>query len=99
MNAEVAAFLDSLKSGIPPAAAAPILRAVWHGLRGEWEAAHQIAQDAMRLIRRRPGRAVCPGRPGVGLGFPAGGRLALGGGILHCQAMKSSQNDSPDDAG
>jgi hypothetical protein len=50
MNAEAAAFLDSLKSGIPPAAAAPILRAVWHGLRGEWETAHQIAQDAMRLI-------------------------------------------------
>jgi hypothetical protein len=45
MNAEVAAFLDSLKSGAPPAVAAPLLRAVWHGLRGEWEAAHQIAQD------------------------------------------------------
>jgi hypothetical protein len=45
MIAEVAAYLDSLKSGIPPAAAAPLLRAVWYGLRGEWEAAHQIAQD------------------------------------------------------
>src|SRR5262249_58149255 len=44
MNREVAAFLDSLKAGTPPAAV-PLLRAVWHGLRGEWEAAHQIAQD------------------------------------------------------
>ena len=23
----------------------PLLRAIWHGLRGEWEAAHGIAQD------------------------------------------------------
>ena len=45
MNAEVAAFLDSLKTGNPPADAVPLLRAVWHGLRGEWQAAHQIAQD------------------------------------------------------
>jgi hypothetical protein len=45
MNEEVAAFLDSLKTGTPPAAAVPLLRAVWLGLRGEWEAAHQIAQD------------------------------------------------------
>jgi hypothetical protein len=45
MNAEVAVFLDSLKTGTPPAAAVPLLRAVWHGLRGEWEAAHHIAQD------------------------------------------------------
>ncbi len=45
MNKEVAAFLDSLKTGAPPAAAVSLLRAAWHGLRGEWEAAHQIAQD------------------------------------------------------
>jgi hypothetical protein len=45
MNAEVAAFLDSLKTATPPAVAIPLLRAVWHGLHGEWEAAHQIAQD------------------------------------------------------
>jgi hypothetical protein len=47
MNAEIAAFLESLKTGTPPAMALPLLRAVWHGLRGEWEAAHQIAQDDM----------------------------------------------------
>jgi hypothetical protein len=45
MNAEVAAFLGSLKNDVPPAVADPLLRAVWHGLRGEWEAAHRIAQD------------------------------------------------------
>ncbi len=45
MTAEVTAFLDSLETGAPPAAAGPLLRAVWHGLRGEWEAAHRIAQE------------------------------------------------------
>jgi hypothetical protein len=45
MNVEVATFLDSLETGNPPANAVPLLRAVWHGLRGEWEAAHRIAQD------------------------------------------------------
>jgi hypothetical protein len=43
MNADVAAFLESLNASNPPAT--PLLRAVWHGLRGEWEAAHHIAQD------------------------------------------------------
>ena len=47
MNAEVAAFLDSLKADTPPAAGVSLLRAVWHGLHGEWEAAHEIAQDDM----------------------------------------------------
>ncbi len=45
MNAKVDAFVESLNTGTPPAAAAPLLRAVWHGLRGEWNDAHQIAQD------------------------------------------------------
>jgi hypothetical protein len=45
MKAEVAAFLDSLKTGGSPPADAPLPHAVWYGLRGEWEAAHQIAQD------------------------------------------------------
>ena len=44
MNAEVTAFLDGLNTGAPPAATVSLLRAVWHGMRGEWEA-HQIAQD------------------------------------------------------
>jgi hypothetical protein len=45
MNLEVAAFLDSVTAGNPPAKAIPLLRSVWHGLRGEWEAAHQVTQD------------------------------------------------------
>jgi hypothetical protein len=45
MNGDVAAFLDSVKTGDPPAADVPLLRAIWHGLRGDWEAAHKIAQD------------------------------------------------------
>jgi hypothetical protein len=45
MSADIAAFLDSLEIGPPPADAVPLLRAVWHGLRGEWDAAHRIAQD------------------------------------------------------
>ena len=45
MNADVATFLDDVKIGNPPAVAVPLLRAVWHGLRGEWEAAHHIAQE------------------------------------------------------
>jgi hypothetical protein len=45
MNADIAAFLDSLETAAPPADAVPLLRAVWHGLRGEWDAAHRIAQD------------------------------------------------------
>lgn len=39
------AFLDSLKTASPPATASPLQRAVWYGLRGEWDAAHGIAQD------------------------------------------------------
>jgi hypothetical protein len=45
MNEDVAAFLESVKAGTPPTAAVPLLHAVWHGLRGEWDAAHHIAQD------------------------------------------------------
>src|SRR5215469_16925168 len=36
MNAEVVAFLDSLKTSARPAAALPLLRAAWRGLRGDW---------------------------------------------------------------
>jgi hypothetical protein len=45
MHENVAVFLDSVKTGAPPAAAVPLLRAVWHGLRGEWDAARHIAQE------------------------------------------------------
>lgn len=39
------AFLSSLRQPEPPSGAQPLLLAVWHGLRGEWEASHNIAQD------------------------------------------------------
>ncbi len=38
-------FLDNVRSGQPPSTGGPLLKAVWHGLRGEWDAAHAIAQD------------------------------------------------------
>lgn len=37
-------FLNTLASGAAPAGP-PQLRAVWHGLRGEWDDAHHIVQD------------------------------------------------------
>jgi hypothetical protein len=42
----VDAFVASL-AGDAPSAEAPLLRAIWHGLRGapgDWNAAHEIAQ-------------------------------------------------------
>jgi hypothetical protein len=37
------AFVRSLE-GEPPPSLTSMQRAVWHGLRGEWEAAHELAQ-------------------------------------------------------
>ena len=37
-------FVLSLDRDVPPPFATAMLRAVWHGLRGEWEAAHELAQ-------------------------------------------------------
>ena len=42
MNDDTARTL--LRDDQPPAAGG-LLRALWHGARGEWEAAHAIAQD------------------------------------------------------
>jgi hypothetical protein len=39
-----APFEASLDATTPPAGAAPPLRALWHGLRGDWRTAHQIVQ-------------------------------------------------------
>ncbi|HSW21465.1 MAG TPA: hypothetical protein VLJ62_01740, partial [Burkholderiaceae bacterium] len=36
------AFVVSLDQDAPPAT--PMLRAIWHGLRGDWHAAHELAQ-------------------------------------------------------
>ena len=40
------AFVLSLQRDQPPSVAlqTPLLRAVWHGLRGQWDAAHELAQ-------------------------------------------------------
>ena len=37
-------FEASLDDAAPPAGASPPLRALWHGLRGDWQAAHEIVQ-------------------------------------------------------
>ena len=38
------AFVVSLEQTGPPPFATPMLRAVWHGLRDDWHAAHELAQ-------------------------------------------------------
>ena len=38
------AFLLSLDQDEATPFATPMLRAIWHGLRGEWHAAHELAQ-------------------------------------------------------
>jgi hypothetical protein len=37
-------FKASLSGGTPPPVA-PALRALWHDARGDWDAAHKVAQD------------------------------------------------------
>ena len=37
-------FTRSLDAAAPPPDAAPMLRALWHGLRGDWHEAHELAQ-------------------------------------------------------
>ena len=44
MTDPINTFISSLDGPKPPALATPALRAIWHGLRGEWEAAHELAQ-------------------------------------------------------
>ena len=41
------ALRDLLDRDDAPESGPPLLRAVWHALRGEWDAAHAIAQDDM----------------------------------------------------
>jgi hypothetical protein len=44
MNESIDAFIRSLDGDAPPPSSPPMLRAVWHGLRGDWDAAHDLAQ-------------------------------------------------------
>ena len=37
-------FVRTLDSAAPPSDASPLLRALWHGLRGDWHEAHELAQ-------------------------------------------------------
>jgi hypothetical protein len=38
-------FTSSLDAAAPPAGCAPLLTALWHDKRGDWDAAHRVAQD------------------------------------------------------
>ena len=44
MTDALQAFERSLARDEPPAPATPLLRAVWQALRGDWHAAHELAQ-------------------------------------------------------
>ena len=45
MEMALQAFLAGVRTGEFPAAGMSLLKAVWHGLRGEWAPAHEIAQE------------------------------------------------------
>ncbi len=45
MKLRISEFLGSLNSDVSPASPDSLLTAIWHGLRGEWDAAHEIAQE------------------------------------------------------
>ena len=38
-------FKRSLDNAAPPAGLSPVLAALWHDAKGDWEAAHRVAQD------------------------------------------------------
>jgi hypothetical protein len=38
------AFRDSLRADAPPAGLSPALQALWHEAKGDWHAAHALAQ-------------------------------------------------------
>ena len=44
MTVTIDSFTRSLGRSDPPSGASPMLRAVWHGLHGDWNAAHELAQ-------------------------------------------------------
>jgi hypothetical protein len=44
MTNQINAFVASLEHDEPAPLATPMLRAVWHGLRGDWDKAHELAQ-------------------------------------------------------
>jgi hypothetical protein len=38
-------FLGSLHQAMPPPGQSELLQSVWHGLKGDWDRAHAIAQE------------------------------------------------------
>lgn len=42
---DVVKFEESLEKSAPPAGLSPALEALWHERRGNWDLAHQIAQE------------------------------------------------------
>jgi len=44
MKDPIESFELSLSRDEPPPSGGPMLHAIWHGLRGEWDAAHELAQ-------------------------------------------------------
>jgi hypothetical protein len=38
-------FKNSLKGNLPPGDISPLLLALWHDAKGDWESSHTIAQD------------------------------------------------------
>ena len=38
-------FKATLSAAAPPAGVSPALAAIWHDGRGDWDAAHRVAQD------------------------------------------------------
>ena len=41
----LAEFRDTLDSSTPPAQLPAVLLALWHDRKGDWDAAHKVAQD------------------------------------------------------
>ena len=41
----LAEFKTTLSAPAPPAGLSPALAALWHDARGDWDTAHQVAQD------------------------------------------------------
>ena len=42
---DIASFKDSLNADAPPAGLNPLLEALWHDAKGNWDKAHKLAQD------------------------------------------------------
>src|SRR5262245_35397605 len=45
MSLDYTAFKSSLADAAPPAQVPPLLAALWHAGKGEWDRAHEIAQE------------------------------------------------------